>query len=104
MRAFRDDVAVLLDGDALVLIPQVGNQFGNGRHVVQLQGLAVKSDVHSRTGLDQLNWSVAANNLARMPGSSKAWPASFTKWNSACGQAWCSSQAVRAGVHASYRP
>src|SRR5262245_38625066 len=47
------------------------------------------------------NLSVAVTSWCRMPGSSKAWPASSTMWNAASGQARCRSHAVVAGVQTS---
>src|SRR5690606_10821695 len=101
MLAFGHDVAIGFHGDAFILIAQKSNQFRNGIHLLELLGVAVKGNVHVLSPYHLLNLSVAAMSRLSMPGSSKAWPASSTRWNSAWGQALCNSQAVFAGVQAS---
>src|SRR5690606_42150548 len=115
MLAFRHDVAILFYGDALVLVAQVRDQFGNGIDLIELHRFAIEGDVHflkiplikdmeMRPARYWPNLTVAARSCISMPGSSKACPAPGPRSNSAWGQAECNAQSVGAGVRRSQHP
>src|SRR5690606_29396390 len=103
MPAFWKDVAIAFDRYVLAGIAQCLQEIGYRNGGGQGARCAVERDVH-KGSRDLAKVFVASSRRARMPGSSKAWPASGTRWNCARGQARCNSQAVRAGVQTSYRP
>ena len=74
-------------------------------HLIGETGIDGGDDVVRELGIEHgylpANVSVAVMSWLRMPGSSKAWPASSTMWNAASGQARCRSHAVVAGVQTS---